>query len=313
MTSLSQVPDRLSVVVASQGIPVTLPDCLHALERQRGEGIAKITVVAAAGHGSALAGLIARFPNVTFLAAEGERLTPELWGTGMLRSREDIVAFLTAHMIPEDGWARALLHAHSHQGAHPAGVGGPIRPSPSLGIRDRAIYWLRYSNLAATYPAGATTDIAGDNGSYRWEALWSWRERVAREGFWEHEANAWLRAQGEQLWHDPAAGVLYAGGEDFLSFARQRIVHGRRFGAERLAGAGPARRLFRLASWPLTPLIFFSKISRNAARADGAASFTRALPALIFFVACWSTGELLGYLGGMPGGGPANLVAGGVQ
>jgi hypothetical protein len=88
------------------------------------------------------------------------------------------------------------------------------------------------------------------------------------------------------------------GGESFGDFARQRLVHGRRFGAKRVERLQGARRWLLVAAWPLTPVTFLARIVREAAQAGGGTSLLRASPPLLWLLLCWSVGELQGYLTG---------------
>lgn len=291
---------RLSVVVASHNALSTIPRCLQALEDQRSEGIAQIILVDNSTDDTA--GYVRqRFPTVEVLSQPGRALIPELWGAGILRSREQVVALTTAQLVPDPGWACALLQAYA--GQRWAGVGGIILPAPGLGLVDRAVYWLRYSRFATptTTTTGSVNDIPGDNASYRREELLTFAERIQRDGFWENEVHLLLHRSGALLFATPDAIVRYQGGTPFGYFAHQRIVHGQRFGARRVAGRSMAYRLLFVAAWPLTPIVFLARIWREAHGAGGGRSLISALPVLLCLLMCWSVGELLGYLSARPG------------
>ncbi len=296
-SSETTTPARLSVVVAAQDARATIGRCLQELEHQRPDGVAQLIVVANSSDGTADY-VRQHFARVEVVEHRGWALVPELWGDGILRSREEIVALTTAQMVPDAGWARALLREHA--GHSWAGVGGPILPAPGLGMLDQAVYWLRYSRYAARQPAGVVHDIAGDNASYRRALLLELSERIRREGFWEHEVHALLRQRGARLSCTPHAVMRYHGGTRFRHFARQRLSHGRRFGAQRIAHLGGIRRLLMPVVWPLTPAVFLARIWRDALRAGGSASLLKAMPVLLCLLICWSAGELLGYLSGKP-------------
>jgi glycosyltransferase involved in cell wall biosynthesis len=285
----------VSVVVAAQNARSTVVRCLAALEQQRRDGVGEIILVDNSSDGTA--DLVRQgFPAVEVIRQAGRALVPELWAVGILQGRGHIVALTTAEMVPEPGWARALLAAHA-TGLW-AGVGGPILAAQELGRLDRAVYWLRYSGYAMPRPSAVVPDIAGDNASYPQQWLLSLRGRIGCQGFWDNEIHRLFRRCGGRLLYAPDAVVRYHGGIRFGPFARQRLVHGRRFGAHRVAGLRGTRRLLVIAVWPLTPLTFLARICRNALRAGDAASLTGALPGLLFLLGCWSTGELLGYLWG---------------
>lgn len=293
--SLSAVPPRLSVVIAAQNARSTIGRCLESIEAQRGSGIRQIILVDNSTDGTA--DFVRQgFPTVEVVERTGDALVPELWGHGILMSREEIVALTTGNMAPEAGWAAAVLDAYTRD--EWAGVGGVVLPAAGLDALAAAVYWLRYHRYAGRPPASVVRDIPGDNGSYRRSHLTPYTDRIRREGFWEYEINQDLTASGARLFNTPDAAVRYLGGESFVDFARQRLVHGRRFGANRIARLRGVRRWLLVASWPLTPVAFLARIVREASRAGGAASLLRASPPLVCLLMCWSVGELSGYLMG---------------
>jgi hypothetical protein len=282
---------RISVVVASQSALTQISRCLEALEAQRHEGIGQIILVTSSGDHLADA-VRESFPSVEVVQRPAHALVPELWGEGFTRSQEAVIALTTADMLPAAGWAAALLRRYEREPW--AAVGGVILPSPDLGPLAAAIYWLRYHRFASP-PAGAVHDIAGDNGSYYREALSPYFERIARDGFWENELNQDLVAAGKRLCLETEAAVHYQG-ESFTAFARQRLTHGRRFGSQRFERTSGVRRWLLLAAWPLTPAAMLVRILRGALAARALPGLVPSLPALLGLIACWSTGELLGYL-----------------
>jgi glycosyltransferase involved in cell wall biosynthesis len=289
-------PATLSVVVAAQNARECVAECLNVLEHQRPDGIAQIILVDNSTDGTA-SYVRQHFPAVHVVRRAGEALIPELWGEGILRSTAEIVGLTTGDMVPDAGWARALLRAYRDESW--AGVGGIVLPAVGLGMVDRAVYWLRYSPYAAWRGAGPVDDIPGDNGSYRRAALCPFAQLVRREGFWETEVDALLRAQGAQLLLDSAVLVRYQGGTRFGDFARRRLIHGRRFGAQRISRLRGSQRLLLLAAWPLTPVAFLARIARNARAARGTGSLLGSMPALLPLLLCWSVGELTGYVSGL--------------
>jgi hypothetical protein len=292
----------LTVVVPYQGARRALVTCLVALEQQT-TSIRQIIVVDNSPDGMADA-VRSRFPTIDVVRVAGDQLVPHLWAAGILRSRAAVVALTTAHMLPGPAWAHEMLQAHA--GSDCVGVGGPIFPAPRLGLVDQAIFWLRYNRYAGEGQRGPVQDIAGDNASYRRSALLAHGERIRDQGFWEPEIHALLRAEGGQLAFAPAASARYQGKESYFLFARQRLFHGRRFGAQRLLARRGPLRLVTVAAWPLTPFAFFARIARNTCLAGGGTSLARMWPLLLGLLACWSSGELLGYvIGAMPTGNSA--------
>jgi hypothetical protein len=298
---------RLSVVIASQSSSATaLVECVRSFDEQRGDLIGQI-IVATSGDHHLSDQLQEACPSVEIVHRPGQALVPELWAAGVAHSREGVVALSTAEMRAEPGWAAAMLARYGRESW--AAVGGPILPAQHLTPLDTAIYWLRYHRFARLDPAHAVSDIAGDNASYRREALSPHFDTIVCNGFWENELNRDLVAAGAQLCLDPTAKVSYAGGESFAVFARQRLAHGRRFGIERFRYASVLRRVLLLAIWPATPLALVARILRAAVTSTSPMHLATALPPLCALVACWSAGELLGYLAAAIGGNRRRAVA----
>jgi hypothetical protein len=288
------MPDRLSVVVAAQDARATVSRCLEALDRQRSDGIAEVILVDNSRDGTAA--MVRRdFPWVRVVPVSGTKLVPELWGIGLLEGTSPIVGLLTAQTVPGPTWARA--HLRAHRAERVAAVGGPIARSPDLPPLDEAVYWLRFARWNLPSIRGSVLDVAGDNASYRLDVLQPYRERIRRDGFWENEVNHELRQHRLAFFAAQEAECTFVGGTAFRSFARQRLIHGRRFGAGRIAGVGRTTRILRIVTWPGTPIVFFGRLFRQAQASGATRDFIRALPLLGCCLAAWSIGELLGYLG----------------
>lgn len=284
---------NLTIVVACQKSSGNVFESLQAIEDQRSEAVGQVILV----HNSdnvLTCKVRARFPNVDVILAPAHELTPRLWGRGILRSSGDRIALTTSEMIPEPGWASALLAAHDTGGW--TAVGGPIVMWPRLRPYEQAVYWLRYSGFARP-SSGDVYNLAGDNASYRRADLDPYMELIRQEGFWESEIHVLLRKRGARLLLIQDAGVRFRGGISFAIFAHQRRIHGRRFGWKRASGKSQLQVMLLVAGWPILSLGFLARICRNAALAHGMRSLITSMPALLWFLASWSVGELEGFLG----------------
>ncbi|MCL6646966.1 MAG: hypothetical protein K6U89_01355 [Chloroflexi bacterium] len=254
------------------------------MERELAGVAGELVVVAPAASREARAVRAGRLVTVA-----GEALVPELWRAGILASTGDLVALTIAQSVPEPGWLGALLSALD---ATSAAVGGAFR----LGTHSpatAAAFFLRYAAYRPPFPRRPVDQVPGDNALYRRRAL----EAVAehwREGFWENEVNAALRARGERLVLDPRPLVTVQTVGGVVAFCHQRWRHGRRFGAWRARQRGGRWRA------ALVPLGLGALLLRTVRRTPPAelplllASF----PWLVLFLLCWSSGELLGLLRG---------------
>ena len=303
MSSPQMTPDpihptdsfMISVVVAAQNGRATVEWCLRALEEQRKDGIAEIIVVDNSTDGTASL-VREQFPGVDLVERSDSALVPELWAQGVLRARQPIVALTTTQMAVAPGWARTLIRLHQTHSW--GGVGGPIFQASGLRLADQAVYWLRFGRWGGADCEGVVHDLPGDNVSYQRARIVDFDETIRRDGFWENEIHAVLRQSGAQFYAEADASARFLGHTSIQELASQRLVHGRRFGARRTASVPFVRRALFVLAWPLTPAVFLARLFARARRAGGAASFVRSLPWLLYLLAWWSTGELLGYLFG---------------
>jgi len=102
---------KLTVVLASQGPPELLAQCLRALEGQ---------------------------PVDQLLVSEGDRPLPGLRWARINEFEGDVIAHLEARAIPTPGWAQAIRAAHASE---PAVIGGVLRPAPGASAFHLAQYF----------------------------------------------------------------------------------------------------------------------------------------------------------------------------
>jgi hypothetical protein len=178
------------------------------------------------------------------------------------------------------------------------GVGGPFDLAPHTSVTDWAVFYLRYSAfLHAPARRGVATEIAGDNAAYRRDAL----DRHAAsfgEGFWEVDFHHRVRAEGGTLALVPDAAVTFGRSFPFGTILRQRFVHGRHFGAGRVASG--ARRAWQVVlAAPVVPLVLVRRIAaRVLPHPRHRRRFALALPASLALAAAWSAGEAWGAVAG---------------
>lgn len=281
----------VSVVVAAWRDSAGLEACLQALAGQRDQTLE----VLVPGNGEAPEEILVRFPWARWLAAPAGDLTPRLWARGIAAARGDLVALTTAHFVAAPDWIERLRAACV---AHPeaAGVGGRIEPPRGGSLVDWATYFQRYGGYLALDAPGPVPDIAADNACYDGRALAAHAAELP-DGFWEPEFHRLVLAEGRSLRFEPRARVTMARSFGLSRFCGQRLHHGHRYGADRMAAASLSRRLLGLLSAPLIPAVLLVRLVRRslaAGRHRGA--FAACLPVLVLFILCWSLGEAWGYL-----------------
>ena len=281
---------KLSIVVANQHAQANLPDIVAALEPDVHPNVQFIFCHAAAAPDAR--GDAAGEGNVVDLYGGAQALIPHLWRDGIRAATGTWVATTTAHCIPARDWV-ARLEAHVDDPA--AAIGGVLANDAGATPFAWAIYLLRYTAFAAPQAAGAVTDVAADNATYR-RSLIVGHDDLLAEGFWEPAFHARLRAAGYVLRLDPALTVTHLNRYRAGEFFRQRLAHGRQFGLQRAAAWPRARRFAMLLASPLIPLVLLRKIVGTARRHPVCSPHV--LPAagwLFFFASAWGIGEAMGY------------------
>lgn len=231
--------------------------------------------------------------RIRWIRKPDDALVPQLWSAGIAAATGRVVAVTTSHFTPEPGWVRAVLAAHQRSPA--AGIGGRIEPPRGRGAVAWATYFLRYSDYFGWDTERAVTDIAGDNASYKRDALQAHWPTIAG-GFWEPDFHARVLAEGGELRFVPEIRMRQHTSYGFLTFCRQRLDHGMHFGSERIRGRSSAERAMRVASAPLIPAVFLGKIAMRVIRSGrDFGPFLGSFPVLAAFVLAWVTGEVSGY------------------
>lgn len=288
---MSETRPPVSVVVGALDAAETIGPCLDRLVPQCEALGAELVVVDGSSDGT---NAIARAhaPAVRVLRSS-RRHIPEFWAEGIAASRGEVVALTTAHAVPAANWLDALLR--EHRAGH-VGVGGAVACAPEAGWVDWAVYLCRYSAFMPPFEAREVPEIAGDNASYRRDAL----EAVSdswRAGFWEPPVHAALRARGGTLWLSPAVVVEHRRSFSARAFLRNRWEHGRQYGHDRAAGAGCLGRWALAARTPLVPAVLLARVGRRVfASGHHLGAFVAASPLLLAFYAAWAAGEAVGAL-----------------
>ncbi len=283
---------KLSVVVASQNAIRSVRDCLSALESQRKDESIEIVVVD--NSVDETADIVRReFPKAKLIAADHDRLIPELWGIGISESTGDYLALTTTHFVPSGTWAREILKAHERPYS---GIGGAIENDKAAGIVSWAIYFCRYSAYMLPFAESGVSDFAADNASYKRRDL----ELVASsmtDGFWETFVHQEMVKKGMSLIKMPEIVVYHQNSFSFAGFMNQRYWHGRQFGAQRAGRVSAAKRIALIIASPLIPLLYLFRITRRVfARKRNVGKLVAAFPILFLFLLSWSFGELSGYV-----------------
>jgi hypothetical protein len=237
-------------------------------------------------------------PEVEVIRRAAGTLAPELWSAGLRATSEPFVVLSSAQMAPAQGWLDALW-SESGKGDAVA-IGGAIEPGRLRSHLDRAVYLLRYVSYHRPLLNAKKREPAGENSLYRRDRLLPF-ESVWAQGFWEAEVHATLRDGWESLAMADSAVVEFLGGCDATQMIRNRLVHGRRYGAARGARFAWHEKLARTALLLVVPAVLLLRIvAALRARRLQLGPWLPSLPWLALLCACWAAGEVQGFWFGPP-------------
>ena len=246
---------ELSIVVASKNAQSTIRQCLVALVQQVQSDAIEFLVVDASTDGSIE--IARQFKQINVVQEDPARLVPELWKKGIGLTGGRSVAFTTANFIPAGNWIEELLALLQSEHAAIGGVFEKLQPDE---ISQWAIYFLRYAAYQPSISPRPSFQLAADNAVYRRWVFQKYPD-LLEDGFWEHEVNRRLKADGYSLLLAPSLKVSMGYFSTPGEFFQQRYLHGRSFGAERAARTRLPARVFYILASPLIPLVLLTRVT----------------------------------------------------
>jgi hypothetical protein len=277
---------KLSVIVASNGVPGSVEQCLAALGPQLAG--AEVLVYEPKASPAAVRG---RYPFARFFES-GDALVPELWRDGIDGARGEFVALTISPMTVASDWVVAVSRLMSEADA----VGGAIEPGDGLRVRDWAEYFSRYARDMLPFEVHECVDLPGDNAAYRKGAL----EPVSdsfRDGFWEPVVHRALRAREGRLLHTPELVARQGRSAGVAAFTRQRLRHGRLYGRQRGERFSTARNVAGVGGALLVPFLMTFRVLREVAgKRRHRVRALVALPLVFYFATVWAVAEARGHL-----------------
>jgi hypothetical protein len=283
-------PPALAVVVAASSDPIALGRCLASIVPQ---AQAVEVLVSTNFAEPSVAQLQREFPAVRFLTAPPGTNVFRLRTLGIEATAAPIVVLTEDHCTAQPGWLSTLAAA-MHAG-HDV-VGGPVENGLTR-ARDWALFLCEYLALLPPLADGPTDALLGVNAAYRRSALGHCAE-VWQGEFHESEVHVALGRSGHLQYCASGAQVVSHLQMSLAGAARHLYRCGQRFGQYRQARTAPVRRLLRIGSVPLVPLLLLSRTIRTVARRQPAqlVSLARCLPYLVVLVSAWTAGEARGYV-----------------
>ncbi len=285
------------VVVVSEAAP--LAACLAAIDEQT---VAPREVIVAGDDrlGSDAAGLVGDH-GAHLVRLAGMRTAEALRGPAAGRARGAVVALTESHCRPAPGWLQTLLESYE---PGVAAVGGTVEhAAEGAGLADWAFHFCDYHWFQVPQSDRDVPNLTDCNVSYdrgRLDSLGT----AWRSSFHVWSVNDRLRAGGQRLRLAGHAVVWQRRTVPPAEAMRESFAHGRLFARRRLVGASGARRWMYAAGGGLVaPLLLGRMCRRVVATGRHLGWFVAALPWIVLYTTSWSSGELLGYIGGALFGG----------
>jgi len=235
-----------------------------------------------------------RFRDVEWAEAPGASVF-RLRALGLERARGEIVAFTEDHAVVGPGWCKATLAAHAE---HPAAlaIGGVVTNLATASSLDWATFLIangRYMPPARQEP-GVSLQA---NVSYKLDLL---RAILVPSplGLMHHTLHEDLRRAGAEMRSDERLVVAH---DQSLGLRRHSAGHfhnARSIAAFRRVRGSAGETAVRALATPALPALMLWRTVRAAYGRCRTATVARALPALVWFLACHAAGELAGYVGG---------------
>jgi hypothetical protein len=210
-----------------------------------------------------------------------------------------IVAFGEDHCYPEPQWAAALIEAHRGPWA---AVGPVVLNANPATLRSWANYIPCFGRWCEPLEAGPIDQTAWHNTSYKRDRLLAYGDRM--EAFLSVEGTLFedLRANGHQVYLQPAARVCHVNISRARSLFLQAFHGGRVYGALRAADGRWSwrRRLIYIGGAPLIPIL---RLRREIATIQRVGRQDKLLPRLLPLLTgqllCHAAGEAFGYIAGV--------------
>ena len=283
---------KISVIVVSlHGSPL-LEESLRALEKQEADGDAEIIAVSGPHIGPA-EDIKKEFSRVKFVQSCERLGIPQLRALGMSHATGDIIAITEDCCIPRENWFAEIREAH---GRGYGAAGGVIEKGSSNKIVNWAVYLCEYSQAMPPIPAGEVAGIAGNNASYKREALERVDHNVINE-YWEFFLHEELRKQSVRFVSLPNMVVVKK--KEFTSFyfLTQRFHYSRSFAAMRTTRIPASRRIISMLTSPLIPVVMTWRIAQQVHQKKRYyKEFLMSLPLLTVFMGSYALGEFAGYV-----------------
>jgi hypothetical protein len=214
-----------------------------------------------------------------------------------IRAATAAVVFLgETHTYPEEGWAEALIDAHTDEWA--AVVPGFGNANPS-GVLSWAGFLIDYGSWLNSLQPRELSQVPTYNTAYKRAALLELGPRLDLLLTSGDELIVNLRAAGGRFVFEPSARIDHVNVARPRAWLLERYLSGLLTANSRMERWSWARRLLYALGSPLIPAVILIRVAGGVTAARRAYHIPLAVyPVLVMGVVVSAIGELVGYLGG---------------
>jgi GT2 family glycosyltransferase len=294
LTSQTETPPDISVIVASYNSQDTIEACLAALTSLATEKRFEVIVVDSSEDGTA-ALVAARFPHVTLLT-KAERLYPgDARNLGVERARGEILAFTDSDCVVGPRWLDEISAAHE---TDLLAAGGSIDNGNPESLTSWANYFCEFTAWLPVGPQRPMIEIPTACLSVKRPAFATFGPFLG-ETLCSDSAFCWRLAKaGAAAVFFPSMNVAHLSVTRPSRYLARKWRHGRAFASVRAAesGFGRGRCLINVLVAPLVPFVLFARTARAVAHARSfRRPFLASAPLVLLGGIVWASGEAVSY------------------
>jgi len=287
----------LSIIIAdANGMP-EINWCLSALEKQQPDETIEVIVVEPGGEMMTQA-LRKQFPWIRLLTIENRLSIPEMRNLALECSQGEIIAILEDHEVVPPDWCRNMVDAHTEY-PEVAAIAGPIENIHPSNITNWAAFFCEYCTFMPPVSPGFTSNIPGNNITYKRWALEIGLPEDRTHAFWETSLHPILLQRGCQFRIEPDVTISHQKHFGFFEFIQQRFLYSRYYASFITRGRSWLYKLVRSITCIILPVVLLKRIlSCGLSKHRYLKELMLSLPLLCVFTVVWSVGEAAGYLTG---------------
>jgi len=286
----------LSVIIATFNARDTIRPCLRALAGQTVRPFMEVIVVDSSSDGTA--GIVdEEFPWVRRIVFPERKYCGDARNAGLVQARGRIIALTDGDCEAQESWVEEILKAHERNAA-PA-IGGAIANGNPESPVGWAAYFCEFSAWMPGGPAGARTDIAGANMSYKGEAFDRCGTFIPGTYCSDTEFHWRLGREGLGLRFEPSIRVSHRNIPFLGRFLRHEFRHGCSFARVRVKAqrfTAARRAAYALSFGLIAAKIYLQIAARNVENPVYLRHFCVSSPLTLLGVITWSLGEAWGYI-----------------